>query len=142
MFLAKMAAVKHDIYLGDKLKVLHVKKSILLPPAVECEQRIKNERITAQCSFPRFLGWLHEGAVKQDFVHCLTAFTSPQSFTFAGAGGDKSRCFSKFVVDLHISTKHNKSFDQLYVVQLMNKVKHGYFQTDTQRIYFKAFESF
>lgn len=93
-----------------------------------CEQRIKNECITAQCSFPRFLGWLHEGAVKQDFVHCLTAFTSPQSFTFAGAGGDKSRCFSKFVVDLHISTKHNKSFDQLYVVQLMNKVKHGYFQ--------------
>lgn len=35
MFLAKMAAVKHDIYLGDTLKVLHVMNSILLPPAVE-----------------------------------------------------------------------------------------------------------
>lgn len=55
-------------------------------------------------------------------------FTSPQSFTFAGAGGNKSRGFSKIIVDLHISTKHNKSFDQLYAVQLMNKVKHGYLQ--------------
>lgn len=50
----------------------------------------------------------------------------PQSFTFTGAGSDKSRCFSQFVVDLHISTKHNKSFDQLYMVQLMNKVTHSH----------------
>lgn len=45
----------------------------------------------------------------------------PRSLTFAGAGSDKSRCFSKVVVDLHISTKHNQSFDQLNAVQLMNK---------------------
>lgn len=55
----------------------------------------------------------------------------PQSFTFAGAGGDKSRCFSKVVVDLHISAKHNKSFDQLYVVQLMNKVTHSHLHIST-----------
>lgn len=66
-----MAAADHDIYLqvGDTHKVLHM-KSILLPPTVEYTTKaVKNEHTTAQCCFLRLLCWLHEGAVKQDFIH-------------------------------------------------------------------------
>lgn len=56
----------------------------------------------------------------------LSSILLSQSFTFAGAGTNKSRCFSKVIVDLHISSKHNKSFDQIHMVQLMNKVMYSY----------------
>lgn len=40
--------------------------------------------------------------------------------TFAGAGSNESRRLAQVIVDLHVSSKHNQGFDQLYVVHLIN----------------------
>lgn len=52
-----------------------------------------------------------------------------QLVTFAGSGSNEAGSFTEVIVDLHISSKHNQGFDQLYVVHLSNKPLQMSYQT-------------
>lgn len=47
-----------------------------------------------------------------------SSFFPAEVFTFAGASSNQARSLSQVVVDLHVSTKYDQSFDQLHVVHL------------------------